>query len=46
MMQINNSDLSTELTYTRFDRMVEKYPRNTAVVYLGERFFYHRLYVT
>jgi long-chain acyl-CoA synthetase len=44
MMQTNNSDLSTELTYTRFDRMVEKYPRNTAVVYLGERFSYHRLY--
>lgn len=33
-----------ELTFTRFDRMAEKYPHNTAVVYLGESFSYRRLY--
>jgi long-chain acyl-CoA synthetase len=33
-----------ELTYTRFDGMVEKYPQNTAVIYLGEKFSYRRLH--
>jgi long-chain acyl-CoA synthetase len=32
-----------ELTYTRFFRMCEKYPHQSAVVYLGERFSYRRL---
>lgn len=32
--------LEQELTFTRFDRMSELYPRNTAVVYLGERYTY------
>jgi long-chain acyl-CoA synthetase len=44
---MNNSadpDFTRELTFTRFDRMVEKYPRNTAVIYLGERFSYFRLH--
>jgi long-chain acyl-CoA synthetase len=31
------------LTFTRFDRMSERYPNRTAVVYLGERFSYARL---
>jgi len=31
------------LTFTRFDRMSEKYPDNAAVVYLGESFSYARL---
>ena len=33
-----------ELTYTRFDRMAEKYPGNTAIIYLGERFSFSRLH--
>ncbi len=32
-----------EFTFTRFDRMSAKYPGNTAVVYLGTHFSYHRL---
>ena len=35
--------LEKELTFTRFDRMCGKYPNNTAVDYLGERFTYRRL---
>jgi long-chain acyl-CoA synthetase len=35
--------LEKELTFTRFDRMSERYPDQTAVVYLGERFSYTRL---
>ncbi len=35
--------LEKELTFTRFDRMCEKYPNRIAVVYLGERFTYARL---
>jgi long-chain acyl-CoA synthetase len=41
-----NNDLTAleqELTFSRFDRMSEKYPGHTAVVYLGERFTYRRL---
>jgi len=29
-----------ECTFTRFEEMAEKYPSNTALVYLGERFTY------
>ena len=29
-----------EYTFTRFEEMAEKYPSNTALVYLGERFTY------
>jgi len=36
-------DLEKELTFTRFDRMCERYPERTAVVYLGERFSFARL---
>ena len=32
-----------ELTFTRFERMCRRYPDNTAVIYLGERFSYARL---
>ena len=32
-----------EYTFTRFDRICAKYPDNTAVVYLGERFSYAKL---
>ncbi len=36
-------DLEKELIFTRFDRMSERYPERTAVVYLGERFTFARL---
>jgi len=36
--------LEKELTFSRFDLMSEKYPDNTAVVYLGEQFTYKRLW--
>ena len=32
-----------ELTFTRFDRMCERYPDRTAVIYLGENFSFTRL---
>lgn len=32
-----------EYTFTRFDEICEKYPDNTAIVYLGERFSYAAL---
>jgi long-chain acyl-CoA synthetase len=32
-----------ELTFTRFDRMCDKYPDQSAIIYLGERFSYSRL---
>ncbi len=32
-----------ELTFTRFDRMAERYPEKAAVIYLGERFSYSKL---
>jgi len=35
--------LEKELSFSRFDLMSEKYPENTAVLYLGERFTYKRL---
>ena len=35
--------LTEELTFTRFDRMCEKYPGRTAIVYLGQRYSYARL---
>ena len=43
MMDSYESALEKELTFTRFDRMCEKYPDRTAVVYLGERYTYRRL---
>ncbi len=35
--------LEKELSFSRFDRMTEMYPQNTAVSYLGESFSYQRL---
>lgn len=43
MMTTDNDDLLKELTYTRFDQMVAKYPERPAVIYLGEQFSYKRL---
>jgi long-chain acyl-CoA synthetase len=37
------SSLETELTFTRFERMCEKYPDRPAIIYLGEKFTYSRL---
>jgi len=37
------NSLEKELTFTRFDRMCEKYPDRSAIIYLGERFSYSRL---
>ena len=36
-------DLETQLTFTRFFRMCEKYPDRSAIIFLGERFSYRRL---
>ncbi len=35
--------LEKELSFSRFDLMSEKYPKNTAVLYLGEHFTYKHL---
>ena len=35
--------MNPELTFTRFENIVEKYPDNIAIVYLGERFSYKYL---
>jgi len=40
---MNDETLEKELTFTRFDRMCERYPDRTAVIYLGEHFSYSRL---
>jgi len=37
------NNLETELTFTRFERMCEKYPDRPAIIYLGEKFTYRRL---
>ncbi len=42
-MSRSQDDWEKELTFTRFDRMTERYPDKTAIVYLGERFTYARL---
>ena len=36
-------DTLKEMTFSRFDRMSEKYPDRTAVIYLGEHFSFARL---
>lgn len=44
MDTVNRKDILTEeLTFTRFDRMSERYPDRPAVIYLGERFSYRKL---
>jgi len=40
---MNSNDLQDELIFTRFDRMSDRYPHRTALLYLGERFTYARL---
>src|SRR4030042_3408920 len=40
---MKSDNLEKELTFTRFDRMCEKYPDHSAIIYLGERFSYSRL---
>jgi long-chain acyl-CoA synthetase len=35
--------MEPELTFTQFERMVEKYPDRPAIIYLGEKFTYARL---
>ena len=40
---MNEEILEKELTFTRFDRMSERYPDQTAVLYLGQPFSYARL---
>ncbi len=42
-MNTDTSDLSKETTFSRFEQMCLRYPDNTAVIYLGERFSYTRL---
>jgi len=42
-MSTSQEDWENELTFSRFDRMSEKYPGETAVVYLGQAFSYARL---
>jgi len=37
------NDLESELTFTRFERMCQKYPDRPAVIYMGETFSYSRL---
>jgi long-chain acyl-CoA synthetase len=42
-MQTVSDATEAELTFTRFDRMSQKYPQRPAVIYLGESFSYRRL---
>jgi long-chain acyl-CoA synthetase len=41
---VDTIPLEKELSYSRFDLMSDTYPDHTAVVYLGEKFSYRRLY--
>lgn len=40
---MDNPGLDKELTFSRFEAAVEKYPNNAAVIFLGETFTYRRL---
>ncbi|MDX1709419.1 MAG: AMP-binding protein, partial [Desulfobacterales bacterium] len=42
-MSQTTANLENELTFTRFDRMSERYPDNTAVVYLGQHFSFAKI---
>ena len=42
-MKIAEQELKKELTFTRFDRMSEKYPDRPAVIYLGTSISYNML---
>ena len=35
--------MEAEQTFTRFEKMAEKYPNRPAIIYLGEKFTYARL---
>jgi len=35
--------MEAELTFTQFEKMAEKYPNRSAIIYLGEKFTYSRL---
>ena len=43
MVESNAKIREDELTFTRFEKMSERYPDKTAVVYLGERLSFSRL---
>ena len=43
MVESNAKIREDELTFTRFDKMSERYPDKTAIVYLGERLSFSRL---
>ncbi len=43
MVESNAKIREDELTFTRFDKMSERYPDKTAVLYLGERLSFARL---
>jgi long-chain acyl-CoA synthetase len=43
IMNLHTTSLENELTFTRFDRMSERYPDRTAVLYLGKRFSYRHV---
>ena len=43
MVESNAKIREDELTFTRFDKMSERYPDKTAVMYLGERLSFSRL---
>ena len=42
-MNQHDETFENELTFTRFDRMCERYAHKTAVIYLGERFSFAKL---
>ncbi|MBN1849634.1 MAG: AMP-binding protein [Deltaproteobacteria bacterium] len=42
-MKISCDELEKELTFTRFDRMCERFPEKTAIIFLGTRFSYAHL---
>jgi len=42
-MKISRDELEKELTFTRFDRMCERFPDRPAILYLGTTFTYARL---
>ena len=42
-MSINHEEWKKESTFSRFDLMCDRYPDQTAVLYLGERFSYSHL---
>jgi long-chain acyl-CoA synthetase len=42
-MNQESGSLDNELTFTRFNRMSERYPDKTAVIFLGQHFSYSKL---